>query len=168
MRFAFHTSLTQRIPRRGFIYRIDGNAYAFTSTLLDGYLKLYAHHLTDPAKSRQRPSYHITLLKAYALSDDGQGVFRNLRIRAKEGRDRFIEIANARARDRSTKDADTEGDLASTTEEQQDIGSTFMIVGCSPNQMMRRRPSRCGRPMLDWQFFIIHMTKMTQTTPRFR
>ncbi|KAI1865945.1 uncharacterized protein JN550_007923 [Neoarthrinium moseri] len=107
----------------------DGNAYAFTSTLLDGYLKLYAHHLTAPAKCGQGPSYHITLLKAYALSDDevysqGRGAFRNLRIRAKEYRDRFIGIANARVRDRSTEDADTEWNVASMAGEQQDIGSS--------------------------------------------
>jgi hypothetical protein len=80
----------------------DGNAYAFSSTLLDGYLKLYAHHLTAPAKPGQKPGYHTTLLKAYALCDDevyseGRAAFRNLRARAKEDRGRFIEIANARA-----------------------------------------------------------------------
>ncbi|KAI0120608.1 hypothetical protein BJ170DRAFT_704721 [Xylariales sp. AK1849] len=114
----------------------DGNAYTFTSILLNGYLKLYVHHLTTPTKSGQRPGYHTTPLKAYTLSDDevypdGRGAFRNLRMRAKEDRDWFIEIANARARDRSKDDADTEGDLASTTEEQQDVVSSPLdFFGC--------------------------------------
>ncbi|KAI8623376.1 hypothetical protein F5Y19DRAFT_458757 [Xylariaceae sp. FL1651] len=102
----------------------DGNAYAFTSTLIDGYLKLYAHHLTAPAKSGQRPGYHSTLLKAYALSDDevypeGRGAFRNLRMRAKEDRDRFIEIANARARSKykRQKYENIERNLTGTTKE---------------------------------------------------
>jgi hypothetical protein len=44
----------------------DGNAYAFTSTLLDGYLKFYAHHMAAPATFGQGPVYYTTLLKAYA------------------------------------------------------------------------------------------------------
>ncbi|KAG8418638.1 hypothetical protein J3459_012159 [Metarhizium acridum] len=87
----------------------DGNAYAFSSTLIDGCLKLYAHHLTAPAKSEQMPGYHTTLVKACALSDDevyseGRRAFRNLRVRAQEDRDRFIQMANARARSLGTED----------------------------------------------------------------
>jgi hypothetical protein len=48
----------------------DGNAYAFSSTLLGGYLILYAHHLTAPAKLEGRPHCYITQLKANALRDD--------------------------------------------------------------------------------------------------
>jgi hypothetical protein len=48
----------------------DGKAYAFSSTLLGGYLTLYAHHLTAPAKSGGHPSCFATQLKAYALRDD--------------------------------------------------------------------------------------------------
>ncbi|KAL6789530.1 hypothetical protein GGI42DRAFT_359025 [Trichoderma sp. SZMC 28013] len=102
----------------------DGNAYAFISTLLDGYLRLHAHHMTAPAMSGQGPAYHTTLLKAYALSDDeayseGRGAFRNLRMRAKEDRDRFIEIANTRACHTSS-----EGDVAAIAIEEQDDGGS--------------------------------------------
>ncbi|EHK42994.1 hypothetical protein TRIATDRAFT_13340, partial [Trichoderma atroviride IMI 206040] len=81
----------------------DGNAYAFTATLVDTYLRLYAHHLAAPSQPGDRPGCYATLLKAYALDDEeaylaGRGAFRNLRMRAKEDRDRFIAIANARAR----------------------------------------------------------------------
>ncbi|KAF3768372.1 hypothetical protein M406DRAFT_272867, partial [Cryphonectria parasitica EP155] len=82
----------------------DGNAYAFTSTLLGGTLTLYAHHITAPVGPGQRPCQHTTQLKAYALTGDhdvwleGTGAFRNLRVLAKDYRDRFIETANARAR----------------------------------------------------------------------
>ncbi len=107
----------------------DGKAYAFTSTLLGGYLTLYAHHLAPPTKPGQGPAYYATQIKAYALRDDeiyseGRGAFRNLRMRAKEDRDRFIEIANARARDLSTADVDSGGDNAASTIQEQDGGSS--------------------------------------------
>ncbi|KUI61997.1 hypothetical protein VP1G_09137 [Cytospora mali] len=103
----------------------DGNSYAFTATLLDGQLRLYAHHLAAPDSPGQVPHYHTTQLKAYALTGDsdywleGTGAFRNLRVLAKDYRDRFIEIANARARNRGPETADTYGnDLVSTVESQ--------------------------------------------------
>ncbi|KAF5020417.1 hypothetical protein F66182_7544 [Fusarium sp. NRRL 66182] len=109
----------------------DGNAYTFTATFLGGYLNLYAHYLTAPAAPGQTPGCHITQLKAYALTGDhevwleGIVAFRNMRKLAKEYRDRFIEMANSRARKRNTEVADTEGDdLASTIEERQDGGSS--------------------------------------------
>lgn len=108
----------------------DGNAYAFTSTLLDGYLKLYAHHLTAPAKSGQRPEHHTTQLKAYALTGDddvwleGTGAFRNLRLLAKDWRDRFIKDADARSRRHNAAAAATQNDLASKDQEQQAGGSS--------------------------------------------
>ncbi|KAG5751275.1 hypothetical protein H9Q70_006075 [Fusarium xylarioides] len=48
----------------------DGNAHAFTATLLGGFLKLYAHHFTAPTAHGQRPHYHTTQIKAYALTGD--------------------------------------------------------------------------------------------------
>lgn len=42
----------------------DGNTYAYSLTLLGGYLTLYAHHLTAPAKSGEMAGYYITQLKA--------------------------------------------------------------------------------------------------------
>lgn len=47
------------------VYNI--NAYAFTSTLIDGHLRLFAHHLTPPAGDSQRPEHHITSLKSYSF-----------------------------------------------------------------------------------------------------
>lgn len=101
----------------------DGNAYAFTSTLIGGTLTLYAHHITAPVTTGQRPDQHTTQLKAYALTGDsdvwleGTGAFRNLRMLAKGYRDRFIKAANARAREQYAE-------AASTTQEQQDGGSS--------------------------------------------
>ncbi len=110
----------------------DDNAYAFTATLLGGILTLYAHHITAPIHQGQRPEYHTTVLKAYALVGDdevwieGIGAFRNLRMLAKTYRDRFIETANARARKQYAEAADAEenDDLANPTQAQQDEGSS--------------------------------------------
>lgn len=107
----------------------DGKAYAFTSTLLGGYLALYAHHLTAPAEPEERPDYHMTHLKAYALGDDevwleGLAAFRNLRKLAKDYRDRLIDIANARARDRRAEPPIAQGDDNVSTTEEQDGGSS--------------------------------------------
>lgn len=105
----------------------DGNAYAFSSTLLGGYLNLNAHHLTAPTHPGQRPDYHTTQLKAYALRDDevlleGIGAFRNLRKLAKKYRDQFVKAANAKARKRHSE-ATAEKD-GHTTTEKQDGGSS--------------------------------------------
>ncbi|KAK1252615.1 LOW QUALITY PROTEIN: hypothetical protein MKX08_003802 [Trichoderma sp. CBMAI-0020] len=114
----------------------DGNAYAFTATLVDTYLRLYAHHLTEPSQPGDQPGCYATLLKAYALDDEeayltGRGAFRNLRMRAKEDRDRFIAKANERARRQNAVDEDIDdgsterGDNFSRAgEEQQDQGSS--------------------------------------------
>jgi hypothetical protein len=119
----------------------DGNAYAFTAILVDTYLKLYAHHLIAPTQSASPPSCYTTLLKVYGLEDEeaysaGRAAFRNLRLRAKEDRDRFIAKANERARrlnalrqntvDEGTDDGSTErGDNFSRAgEEQQGQGSS--------------------------------------------
>lgn len=116
----------------------DGNAYAFTSTLLDGFLTLYAHHITAPVAPGQRPCQHTTQLDAYALTGnnkkwlEGTAAFRNLRMLAKDYRDRFIRTANARARKQDGEATDTEGtDLANTIEEEQQGGSSpFDFYDC--------------------------------------
>ncbi|KAL7963197.1 hypothetical protein V8C34DRAFT_310744 [Trichoderma compactum] len=116
----------------------DGNAYAFTSTLLSGTLTLYAHHITAPVAPGQRPCQHTTQLNAYALTGndkawlEGTAAFRNLRMLAKDYRDRFIETANARARKQHAEATDTEGtDLASTIEEEQEGSSSpFDFYDC--------------------------------------
>ncbi|KAL7792574.1 hypothetical protein V8C37DRAFT_402301 [Trichoderma ceciliae] len=102
----------------------DGNAYTFSATLVDGQLKLYAHHLAAPPIPEQPPDYYATQLKAYALTGDdevwleGTGAFRNMRILAQGYRDQFIKNANARAWKQKVEAAATVDDLASTIEEQ--------------------------------------------------
>ncbi|KAM3528473.1 hypothetical protein MY4038_005885 [Beauveria bassiana] len=81
----------------------DGQAYTFSSTYHDGYLKLYAHHITAPTTPGARPEYHMTQAGAYAMTHtrktfvEGATAFRNVRDLAKRHRDSFIQAANARA-----------------------------------------------------------------------
>lgn len=116
----------------------DDKAYAFTATLVRANLELYSHHLTAPSQPGGRPSCHMTLLQAYALNGEeaysaGRRAFRNLRMRAKEDRDRFIAEANSKAQlhktvGGGTDDESTErGDNFSRAgEEQQDQGSSSL------------------------------------------
>jgi hypothetical protein len=82
----------------------DGNAYTYSSTYHAGTLKLYEHHVTAPTAPDGRPEYHMSQVKAYALTSDletcvaGIGAFRNARDLAQRHRDEFIQGANARAR----------------------------------------------------------------------
>ena len=81
----------------------DGKAYAFTAAFLSGYLELYAHHVTAGDDSRPGPHYHMTRIKTYNLDEAenfhaGIKAFRNLREKAREYRDLFIQRANQRAR----------------------------------------------------------------------
>ncbi|KAG5801102.1 hypothetical protein H9Q74_011604 [Fusarium xylarioides] len=108
----------------------DGNAHAFTATLLGGFLKLYAHHVTAPTAHGQRPHYHTTQIKAYALTGDddfwleGTAAFRNLRSLAESYRNHIIEMANKRARNRSAEVPVTQGDDLVSTIEDHDGGSS--------------------------------------------
>ncbi|PTB45276.1 hypothetical protein M441DRAFT_158915 [Trichoderma asperellum CBS 433.97] len=109
----------------------DGNAYAYTAILARALLELYAHHLTAPTKPGGQPGCHATLLGSYGLRDEdnystGRGAFRNLRMRAKEDRERFIETANARARRRRRVDEDTEDE--STEDGSTEKGDNFSMV----------------------------------------
>ncbi|POS69060.1 hypothetical protein DHEL01_v212546 [Diaporthe helianthi] len=80
----------------------DGKSYTFSSTLHDGTLKLYTHHLTAPTIRGEQPEYHMSQLAAYALTNNretfiqGATAYRNLRDLAKEYRDTFIKNANFR------------------------------------------------------------------------
>ncbi|KAK3337579.1 hypothetical protein B0T19DRAFT_455443 [Cercophora scortea] len=82
----------------------DGNAYTYSSTYHSGTLKLYAHHVTAPTDPEGRPRYHMTQVKAYALTSDretcvqGIAAFRNARDLAQRHRNMFIQEANTRAR----------------------------------------------------------------------
>ena len=81
----------------------DNKAYALSSTYLDGTLKLYSHHPTTPVTTGERPEYHMTQLRAFAMTDtrktfvEGATAFRNARDLAGRYRDDFIEAANTRA-----------------------------------------------------------------------
>ncbi len=80
----------------------DGNAHTFSSTYHagTGTLQLYAHHITGPTADGERPEYHMTQLKAYALTSDreafiqGAAAFRNAREMAQRQRETFIRAAN--------------------------------------------------------------------------
>ncbi|KAK3338037.1 hypothetical protein B0H65DRAFT_542475 [Neurospora tetraspora] len=84
----------------------DSNAYTYSSTYHagTGTLQLYAHHVTPPAVPRGRPEYHMTQVKAFAMTNDlnifvqGATAFRNARDHAQRHRGSFIQAANARAR----------------------------------------------------------------------
>ncbi|PNY27399.1 Uncharacterized protein TCAP_02660 [Tolypocladium capitatum] len=90
--------------------KYDGNAYTFSSTYHDGTLKLYTHHVTAPSTAEGQPEYHMTQLKAYALTSDretfvsGATAFRNTREMAKRHRDTFIQAANMRTAPATTMD----------------------------------------------------------------
>jgi hypothetical protein len=81
----------------------DNKAYSFSSTYQDGQLKLYSTHLTAPTVPGGNPEYHMSQLKAYALTSDkdtfvrGATAYRDNRDLAMTYRDSFIEQANERA-----------------------------------------------------------------------
>lgn len=78
----------------------DGQTYTFTSIYHDGTLKLYTHHPTAPKTDGGPPGYHMTQIKAYAITNDrdifvqGATAFRNVRDLIKHYRDSFIMEAN--------------------------------------------------------------------------
>jgi hypothetical protein len=80
----------------------DGNAYTYSSTYLDGRLRLYTHHITGPSAPERRPEYHMALLRGFDMMDsrerflEGATAFRNARDLARSHRDGFIQNANAR------------------------------------------------------------------------
>ncbi|KIH93391.1 hypothetical protein SPBR_04269 [Sporothrix brasiliensis 5110] len=87
----------------------DGHAYTFSSIYHGGQLQLYAHHATAPTTQGGRPEYHVSQVKAYAMTSDRetfvQGVtaFRNARDLAQEHRDRFIRDANEAVRQEASQ-----------------------------------------------------------------
>jgi hypothetical protein len=95
----------------------DGQAYTFSSTYHDGLLKLYAHHPTGSTDGGP-PGYHITQIKAYAMTSDrdtfvqGATAFRNTRDLARQHRHTFIQAANSRASQQVI--TTPQGDLAVT------------------------------------------------------
>ncbi|KAK3317217.1 hypothetical protein B0T19DRAFT_287600 [Cercophora scortea] len=85
----------------------DGNAYTYSSTYHTDTVRLYAHHVTPAAAPGDGPEYHMTQLRAVAITDSreafaqGASAFRNLRDLAQQHRDNIIQGANAKARNRS-------------------------------------------------------------------
>jgi hypothetical protein len=81
----------------------DGNAYTFSSIYHGGTLQLYAHHATAPTTDGGPPGYHMTQIKAYAMTSDrdtfvqGATAFRNTRDLARQCRHNLIQAANSRA-----------------------------------------------------------------------
>lgn len=98
----------------------DGNAHAFTSTLVGGMLTLYAHYITAPTTPGQSPDYHIIQINAYALHGNyetwlaGIAAFRSLRMLAERYRNDSIKTANAISRQTAGND-DAMNPEASTT-----------------------------------------------------
>lgn len=74
-----------------------------SSTYLDGQLKLYTHYPTAPKAPGGGPEYHMTQIKAFAMTSDretfvqGATAFRDARELANWHRDSFIQDANSRA-----------------------------------------------------------------------
>ncbi|KAF5020418.1 hypothetical protein F66182_7545 [Fusarium sp. NRRL 66182] len=81
----------------------DGNPYTFSSTYLDGTLKIYTHYITAPTTEGGRPEYHMAQVRGFNMTDsrdtfaEGAGAFRNAVSLAQGHRDRFIQAANTRA-----------------------------------------------------------------------
>ncbi|KAH8906449.1 hypothetical protein BR93DRAFT_969641 [Coniochaeta sp. PMI_546] len=115
----------------------DGNAYSYSSTYHagTGTLQLYTHHVTAPTAPGGRPEYHMTTLRAFAMTDSretfvqGATAFRNARDVAQGHRDLFIQAANTRARQPGTG-APPEADII-VTETLQYVESTGVeLEGC--------------------------------------
>ncbi|KPM35098.1 hypothetical protein AK830_g11473 [Neonectria ditissima] len=115
----------------------DGNAYTYSSTYHDGQLKLYAHHPTAPTTAGGRPEYHMTRVKAFAMTSDretfaqGAAAFRNARDFAQRHRDNFIQAANARASGEEIVAAQEGLDI--TTEIQHEEDSNDELALSSPH-----------------------------------
>ena len=81
----------------------DGKAYTYSYTYHagTGTLQFYAHHISAPKNSGDRPSYHMTQIDGWQMTGNintfrrGATAFRNTRDLAKTNRDEFIRLANA-------------------------------------------------------------------------
>jgi hypothetical protein len=111
----------------------DGNAYTYSSTYVDGALKLYTHHVAPPTAPGGRPEYHMTQLRAFSMTDTRETfvqdatAFRNARDVAQRHRDKFIQAANARARQSNKAPAEAEITVAVA---EQDEDSTDEFADC--------------------------------------
>jgi hypothetical protein len=113
----------------------DGNAYTFSSTYHAGQLKLYDHHVTAPTTPGGRLEYHMTQLDSYAMTGkrekfiEGATAFRNARDLAQRNRDRFIQTANARAR-QTDAEAPSEAEVTGALTEQYEDSTADEFVDC--------------------------------------
>ena len=126
----------------------DGNAYALSSTYHagTGTLQMYAHHPTKPTTPGGQSEYHMTQVKAYAMTSDrdacvdGLKAFRNGREWAKEQRDKSIEAANAKARglgppqDPETEVAQDEGSSPAEFVDCEKFAESQDVYGAPPLQ----------------------------------
>ncbi len=93
----------------------DGRVRTLSVTFCAGMLQLFAHHVTAPTAASSQPTYHMTLVDAWAMQGNirsfrrGVIAFRNARDLAKHYRDELIETANRRARSALQTDASTGG-----------------------------------------------------------
>ncbi|KAG5995873.1 hypothetical protein E4U54_002755 [Claviceps lovelessii] len=120
----------------------DGNAYTYSSIYDAGssMLELYAHHVTAPMTTDQRPEYHMTRLRSFALVDSreafiqGATAFRNARDSAERFRNSMIQTANSKAAQATA--ANQEG--AAETHEQVsgpiEVGGSGDCMGHTPWQ----------------------------------
>lgn len=79
----------------------DNNAYTIACTYYDGMLRMYTVHPTKPASAKDKPSYVMTQLGAWAMIGSpemfrqGATWYRNAKDWARDRRDQFIKAANA-------------------------------------------------------------------------
>ncbi|CAK7273139.1 hypothetical protein SEPCBS57363_005504 [Sporothrix epigloea] len=79
----------------------DGKAYTFSLVYHDGYLEIFAHHMTAPTTAEGEPEYHMTQVQSISLTGNREAFirgiteFRNCRDLAKRWRDEFVQAANA-------------------------------------------------------------------------
>ncbi|KAK5069423.1 hypothetical protein LTR51_008673 [Lithohypha guttulata] len=78
----------------------DGKAYSFTTTYLDGQLKMYTTHPTAPKTTGEQAEYHMTQMRSFAMTDtpdrfrEGAAAYRNARDFADVQREILIKHAN--------------------------------------------------------------------------
>ncbi|EGY20844.1 uncharacterized protein VDAG_02368 [Verticillium dahliae VdLs.17] len=117
----------------------DGRTYTFSSTYHNGQLQMYAHHLTAPTIEGGPPEYHMSQVKAFALTNDrdtfvqGATAFRNARDVAKQHRDDFIRAANAKPPQQTV--TAPQGDPISTIQSLLDDESSDEFVDCTDSPL---------------------------------
>ncbi len=96
-----YAAVCDGVPPAAHIY--DGRIRTLSATVFGDMLRVFGHHVTAPAPGTSRPTYHISRLGGWLLSDDfeqfRQGVlaFRGARDMARRFRDELIAAANLAA-----------------------------------------------------------------------